>query len=820
MWQDVRLAIRGFRKSPVFTIVAITTLALATGATIGLFSLLNALVLRDIAVRDPQTLVQVSGVRPGSTTHIGLTYPMYREFRTRQSVFSTVIGWLDASVVNVEVGGERTQGAVWVVSGHFFDELGVRPIAGRMIDDADVNEGTLEPARVAVVGHTFWLRHFGGDPHVIGRRLRIESEWFEIIGIAPPGFRALNLAIEPDVTLPLTAFPIITDGLRTGLMSNPSFWVRTTGRLKPGVTIEQARAAIDASWPSMLQSTVPPAFAGAQRARYLAVRASVDSAATGVEPQLRDAFTTPLLIVLAIAVLILLIACVNLASLLLARAATRVHEIGVRLALGAGRARLLRQLLVEGLLLSSAGAAVGIWIAYWSSDALVTAMFRDYVVPASLAVAPDARVIGVTVAVALGCGALFSIAPAWLAGRVEATSLLQHSSRTSTRSGTVGRVLVAGQVALSIVLLTNAGLLVRTLQKAQAIGSGLRSDDVFLASLAPLPGGHTGVDNDTYYPALLERASAVRGVERVAATLARPAGGSGLTERVSPVAGADDRMAIDSLFMPVSPGLFEVLGIRLKDGRDFTWSDNSRARPVVVISETLARRLFPNSAAIGRHVRVGVLPRRQDVEIVGVVADARLYDVKDANVAATYVPALQEPTNNFKSLAIRGRNVPIEDLNRAVGSLGRERVRFTRSLDYVIDRALLRERLLAMLGTFFGGLALALVAIGLYGLMSYTVAQRRREMGIRIALGAGAQSVVRTIVAEGLRVTILGVLVGFSVSLASVRLVRTLLFGVTPYDSITFVAASLLLLALALIACVIPAVRASGTDPMVILRSE
>jgi putative ABC transport system permease protein len=406
----------------------------------------------------------------------------------------------------------------------------------------------------------------------------------------------------------------------------------------------------------------------------------------------------------------------------------------------------------------------------WSSDALVAAIFRDYVVPASLAVAPDARIIGVTVAVALGCGALFSIAPAWLAGRVEATSLLQQSSRTSTRSGTVGRVLVAGQVALSIVLLTNAGLLVRTLQKAQAIGSGLRTDDVFLASLAPLPGRPAGVDNDTYYPALLERASAVHGVERVAATLVRPAGGSGLTERVSPVASADDRMAIDSLFMPVSPGLFDVLGIHLKGGRDFTWSDNSRARPVAVISETLARRLFPGSAAIGRHVRVGILPRRQDVEIVGIVSDARLYDVKDANVAAAYTPALQEPTNNFKSLAIRGRNVPIEELNRAVGSLGRERVRFARSLGYVADRALLRERILATLAAAFGGLALILVSIGLYGLMAYAVAQRPREISIRMALGADAALIVRNVVREGVQIAAIGVAVGLGAGFMSGRL--------------------------------------------------
>jgi putative ABC transport system permease protein len=312
----------------------------------------------------------------------------------------------------------------------------------------------------------------------------------------------------------------------------------------------------------------------------------------------------------------------------------------------------------------------------------------------------------------------------------------------------------------------------------------------------------------------------VPGVEKAALTLARPAGGGGLIERVSTTATPAGDGATESLFMPVSPGLMEVLGIQFHVGRDFAWSDNSRARSVAIISDTLARRLFPNAAALGRHIRVGVVPRRQEVEIVGVVGDAHLYDLKDPNVAAVYVPALQESNNNWKSLSIRGRHVATSDLTRAVGALGRERVRFTRTLDYVIDRALLRERMVAGLGAFFGLLALALVSIGLYGLMSYTVAQRRREMGIRIALGADTWTIVRTIAGDGLRVTIVGLVVGLGVALASARFVRALLFGVTPYDSTTFVGASIALLVVALLACVIPAVRAAATDPMLTLRAE
>ena len=821
MWQDVRLAVRGFRKTPVFSVVAVTTLALATGATTAVFSLLNALILRDAAVRDPHTLVQVAGMRPGSTARMGLTFPMYQELRRRQQVFSAVMGWLDASIVKVETGGGQTQAAVWVVSGNFYDELGVRPLDGRLLNDEDVNERTLEPGRVAVLGHAFWIRHFGGDRHVLGQRIRIEDEWFEIVGIAPEGFRGLNLTVDPDVTLPLTAFPFITDGPRMrSLRANPSFWVRTTGRLKPGVTIEQARVALETLWAELKRATVPTEYAGAQRDRFLEVRPSVESAAKGIEQQLRDTFTNPLIIVLAIAALILLIACVNLASLLLARAATRVHEMGVRLALGAGRGRLVRQLLVEGILLSSIGAACGVWVAYWCSQALVMLIFRDYLVSASLPVAPDAHVVGFVVTIAIATGTLFSLAPAGLAARLEPTALLQRSTRTATTTGKAGRVLVGVQVGLSLVLLTNAGLLVRTLQEVRAVGSGMRSHGVFLASLAPQSGGHIGVDNDTYYRALVDRATAVSGVEKFAVSLARPAGGSGPTERVSTVGLAGGQSEIESLFMPISPGLFDTLGIPLKSGRDFTWSDTSRTRSVAVISESLAHRLFPGTTPIGRHIRVGVLPHRQDAEIVGLTADAHLYDLKNPNVAAVYVPALQEPNNNWKSLVIRGGRVPIEDLNRAVGSFGRERVRFTRTLDNVVERALLRERIIAMLATFFGLLALVLVSIGVYGLMSYAVAQRRREIGIRMALGADARSVIRTVVQEGVIITLVGVAGGLAGTLVTVRLVKSLLFGVSAHDSITLAAGPATLIGVAIIACLLPAVRAARVDPMVTLRAE
>ncbi len=819
--QDLRYAARSYRKTPVFTLVALVTLTLAIGANTAIFSLLNALVLRDLPVRDPGTLVQLSSVAPGSTYESGLTFPMFRELPGRQQIFSSVIGWLGSTVMNIQTEHDDTRGAIWVVTANFYSELGVRPMAGRTIGPGDVDDTTLEPARVAVIGYSFWQRHYGGNRNAIGQRIRVEGQPFTIVGIAPEGFRGLNLTVEPDVTLPLTAYPLISDSPVASLGRGTSFWVRTTGRLKPGVTIEQARAALDTLWPELKRATVPAQYAGSQRDRFLATRLSVTPAGKGVEQRLRDTFLQPLVIVLGIASLILLIACVNLASLMLSRAAARTHEMGVRLALGAGRVRIGRQMLIEGLLLAAAGAAGGVLFAFWSSAAMVKTIFQDYLVTASLDVTPDSRVVAFTAALATLVGVLFSVAPAWAAARVPAVELLQQSARTTSGSGRVGKWLVATQVGLSLILLTAAGLLVRTLQEIRSIDAGMRPDNVVVAYPAPRPGGYGNVNNDVYYPALVDRMQAVPGVQRAAVALFKPAGGGvGGGERVSTIDSPADGSGLESLFMSISPGFFETIGIGLKGGRDFAWSDDSRAPSVAIVSESLARRLFPDGNVIGRHIRAGVLPRRQDSTIVGIVANAHVYDLKDPNLSAVYVPALQEPNNSWKCVIVRGRGVSFPPLSEAIASLGYERSGHTQALSYITDRVLLKERVTAMLATFFGGLALLLAAIGLYGLMSYAVAQRRREIGIRIALGADARRVVRTVVGEGLRVTLGGVAVGCAAALVAVRLVKSLLFGVSVYDPLTLVAAPALLVAIAIVACLVPALRAARVDPVIALRAE
>ena len=820
--QDVRYALRGYRKTPAFTAVALVTLTLAIGANAAIFSLLNALVLRDLPVRDPASLVQLT-TSTRSSQEAGLSYSMLRTIAREQRVFSSVIAWWGFAGLNVDTGGELTTGMVTAATGNMYDELGLRPAAGRLLEPADM---TLDPASangVVVLGYSFWRRHFNGDPAIAGRTVRIENVPFTIVGVAPAGFTAFGLTSEPDLTVPLTARPLLNGRPIPSIATSPALSYLVVGRLKPGVTLEQARAHLTTLWPAVREAALPPDYTGARRADFLATRLSVASGAKGSETSLRDRFTQPLLVVLGIAALVLVIACVNLASLLLSRAAARSREAAIRLALGASRWRLARQMLTEGVLLSIAGGACGILAAGWVCRALTALIFEEYLSTVLFDGRPDARVIAATAATATLTGVVFSAVPAWRATRRSVAESVSASSRTSTASGSIGRWLVAAQIALSLVLLAAAGVLVRSLGAARSVQSGIeRSDDVLVAYPWGRAGGFDGVDNDTYYPDLLRRVAAVPGVGRVSASLLKPGTGGAYLDLVAPAAEtAILERGAPSQRTPVAPAFFDAVGIPIVKGRDFTWRDNSRAGRVAILSESLARRLFGERDPIGQRVNVGLQPERRDVEVIGVAADARLYSVKSPNLLAVYTAALQDPQANFKCLVIRAAGlVSPRDLKRAVESFGRENLDRMVTLRYITERALLQERLTAMCSTFFGALALLLAAIGVYGLMSYAVAQRQREIGIRVALGAAAPRVMAEILRDGLAVAGTGAAIGFAAALGAVQLVRSLLFGVTPYDPTTLAAAPLSLIVIAALACVVPARRAARVDPMIVLRAE
>src|SRR5262249_33410500 len=479
--QDLRYALRGYRKTPVFTLVALITLTLAIGANTAIVSLLNALVLRDLPVRDPRSLVQLT-TATRTSPESGISYPMLQRLTRDQQVFSSLMAWWGFAGLNVDTGSELTTGMVAAATGNLYDELGVRPAAGRLLEPGDM---TLDPPGaqpVVVIGHSFWQRRFHGDSSAIGRTIRIETVPFTIVGVAPPGFTAFGVTSEPDLTVPLAARPLLNGRPIASLATSGTLSYLAVGRLKPEVTLEQARAQLATIWPAVREAAVPADFTGARRDDFLATGLAVASAANGNETSLRARFTRPLAVVLGIAALILLIACVNLASLMLSRAAARSHEMGVRLALGASRWRLARQMLTEGVLLSMAGGAAGILGAAWTCRSLTSFIFEEYLSTVTFDARPDGRVMAATVATAAFVGIVFSVVRAWRATRRSAVEALQQGARTGTATGRTGRLLVATQVALSLALLAMSGVLVRSLGSVRAVASGVeRTDNVFIA---------------------------------------------------------------------------------------------------------------------------------------------------------------------------------------------------------------------------------------------------------------------------------------------------------------------------------------------------
>lgn len=815
--QDVRYGVRGYRRAPVFTVVAILTSALAIGANTTIFTLLNALVLRDLPVRDPHGLVIVEAKTPRGST-IPFSYAMFQELTRAGQVFSAVIGWWGVSVMGVEIDGTLTNGAVWGATGNVYAELGVTPAAGRLLTAGDMAMAPPAAQQVVVLGHGYWLRHFHGDPAAIGRTIRIEGVPFQIVGVAPPPFTGFGLVAQPDLQIPLPAVALVNGRAIASVATRPSQWINVVGRLKTGVTEAQARAALTSAWPALLDASAPSTLTAVQRSEFLAQTLLVTPGATGAEPRLRERFTEPLVIVFAIAGLVLLIASANLASLMLSRTAFRSHELRIRMALGASRWRVSRQLVVESLLLASAGGLAGLLLASWASAGIRGLIFADMTIPSVFDTAPDARVLAFTATVAVAVGVLFSLAPVWLVGR-EGPGVQGHT-RTTARTGRAGARLVAGQVALSVVLLVCAGLLVRSLQAVRQVHSGMDGATVRVAYPKPRPQAYARIDNDAYYPQLIERISRVPGIEAMSVSLLKPAaGGGGSSTTVAPMG---DTLAdgVESERTPVAPAFFRVLGIPLRQGRDFSWGDGSHSRPVAILSDTLARRLFGTADAVGAHVRIGLDRTREDVEVIGVVGDARLYDLKRPNGNAVYVPALQDADASYKCLVVRGSGFAYADLKRSVESLGQEILGRMETLDHITDQALLEERLVAILAGAFGTLALLLAGIGLYGVMAYAVAARMREIGIRVALGAEPRRLVAGVVGNGLGITIAGAAVGLVAALASSRLMTSLLFGVTALDAVTFLVAPASLIVVAIVASAVPAARAARVDPMIVLRFE
>ena len=640
--QNVRYALRVLRKSPGFTAVAVVSLALGIGANSAIFTLVNALLLRDLPVREPERLVELAVSRLDGKG-IPFSYPMFKEVERGQRVFSDLIGWAWATF-SVEVDGMPSQNKILAVTGNYYPGLGVRPLFGRLLTPEDVNPQSGATSQVAVIGYQFWRQHLATAPDVIGKQIRVEGQSFTIVGVTRKWFTGMTPGEPPDITVPITTYPAI-QGRTFSLEDRSILWVFVTGRLKQGVNIFQARSQLRSFWSAVLEATASTEIPGPRRQRFLSMVLEVTPVATGIAKDLRAQYARPLYVLWGIVGVILLVACVNLANLMLARAAARTAEMSVRVAIGASRWALAGQVLTETLILSLGAAVSGVVFSYWGSRLLVMLMSEGYSTPVTFDLRPDTRVLLVTVSMAILTGIFIGLIPAWRSSRQDPALVLQQAARSLVGGvGNMGKTLIVTQVALSLVLLLGGGLLVRTFQQLRSVDPGFVKESLLEISLYPKPNGYQNADMKSYRNQLITKIShlpAVRSVSFSDEFFPSTRTYRDAASAVSADAGTGNKVMVADA--RVWAGFFTTLGIPVVRGRDFGESDDDKHPHVAVVSASLAKNLFPHSDAVGQHIRFGVMPEFQDLEIVGLATDARLFDLRDSATPVVYFPALQHP---------------------------------------------------------------------------------------------------------------------------------------------------------------------------------
>jgi predicted permease len=814
---DLRDAVRSLRSTPIVTAVAILSLALGIGANTALFSILNSLAIRPLPVREPQQLVLV---RPATDW----TNPIWEQIRERQhELFESAVAW-SAQRFNLAESGRTDPVDGAYVSGGLFHTLGITTIAGRPLSPADDVRGAGTDGHAAVISYRFWQQRFAGARDVIGRRLTVNRVAFTIVGVAPRGFQGPEVGQAMDVFLPLASEAAIR-GRESALDGRSSWWLRIIARLRPNQSIEAADAALAAVRPAIREATIPPEYNAEYRAGYLTSKDefSLFPAANGAS-RLRSRFEEPLTIIMIVVAAVLLIACANIANLMLARAAARRHEMSVRLALGASRARLGWQLFVESLMVALAGGAAGLALARFTAALLIAELGSD-VSAITLDLSLDWRVLGFTAAVALGATLLFGVAPALRLGGVDPNDALKEQSRTVVGDRRLGlrHALVVAQVALSFVLVAGAGLFVRTFATLATTPLGFDPRQLLIVSIDASPNDAGSANQSALVQRLVEAAAAVPGVARASVSSMAPMSERNSTLRVAVSGGPTLPRAEQTTWVnAVGPGWFETYGMRLLAGRDFTAADGIGAEPVVVVNEAFVRRFVGPQSPLGqrvKHVGLGTFP---ESVIVGVVNDA-VYRTARIGVVPTMYPSIAQ-TNRLRwgfalTAKVMEHRPSIE--RRLAQALSRTDANLAFSFrDYgdQLRATVVQERLVAMLSGFFGGLAMLLAALGLYGVTSYSVGRRRPEIAVRMALGASAGGVVRLVLRRVAALVLLGAVAGIVLSMWAAKFVGALLFGVGARDPVTLAAAASMLTVVGLCAGWLPARRASRLDPTAVLR--
>ena len=826
--RDLRDALRALRATPLVTVVAVLSLALGIGANSAMFSIVDALLLRPLPVQHADRLASLNLVRPMGSDNTSWTNPLWEEVRARVSLFDGATAW-GTSRLNITEGGEAEYVDGVFASGSYFEVLGVPTVLGRPFGPGDDVRGGGPEGAVAVVSHRYWQERLGGAADVIGRGITLNGAAYTIIGVTPPSFFGAEVGRNFDVIVPLGSEPLIR-GAESALDRRSTWWLRILVRLKPGQGTDAATAAIASVQGEIREATLPLDWRAGDLAHYLAERMAVRPASSGLS-YLRARYDRPLTTLMAVVGLVLLIACGNVANLLLARANSRRHELSVRQALGASRWRLARQLLAESTLLSVVGAVGGVVLAYWGSRFLVRQLSTAST-PLFLDLSVDWRVVAFTAAVAVATALLAGTAPAWRATRVAPMDAMKERVGSGTGAGAgagVGGVagsLVIAQVALSLVLVVAAGLFVRTFTSLSARDRGFDAEPILLVNVGTQRTGVEPGQRAALYQRLREAALVVPGVAGAAVSVVTPVSGSTWSNRVT-VPGAALAAGNDggAYLNFVTPGWLATMGTRLVDGRDLDERDRRGAPRVVVVNETFARKFFPGKRVVGEVVvtRIGADTTEAPHEIVGLAQDAVYRSLREEVPPTMYIPIAQSAeAPSSASLSVRaGSGAPMQ-LARAVGAaIAAVDPRLTvsyRALAEQVGASLVQERLVAQLSAFFGALALLLAGLGLYGVTAYSVSRRRAEMGIRLALGTPPAHILWLVLRRvGVQVGG-GVVLGVATALWLARFVESLVYALPPRDLPTVLGAAAALTAVGMLAAWLPALRASRLDPAVVLR--
>jgi predicted permease len=836
LWRDVRFGLRMLARSRVSTAIAILTLALGIGANTAVFSLLNAVLLRSLPVQRPQDLAlfgkgqwmgSIDGL-PNRSMQL-FSYPFFREFRQNNRVFSDVaaVSSILFTTHGRVAGGQSLEKInAELVSGTYFHTLGVNPILGQTLSAADDQHPGAHP--IAVASFSWWRRRLAQDPTVLGRTITIGQTVYSIVGVAPPEFFGVNVGQSPDVWIPLAMEKEISPGWN-GLEKNLFQSLYVIGRRKPGVTMEQASANTNLLFQQIIHEYAGPQPSAKQVENMQHARIDLTSAATGLS-MLRHQFFSPLMILMGVVALVLLIACANVANLLLARASARQREIAVRMSIGAVRSRLIRQLLVESSLLGLAGAALGVLLAS-SASRLLVLMVSTGTEALPLSVAPDAQVLGFTLAVSMLTVVLFGVAPAWQATNLKLAPALREGRGISVSPSRhrLARGLIVGQVALSLLLLAGAGLFLRSLINLTNIDTGFDRQNVLITGIDPVGGGYKeDARLENMMERVEERVGALAGVQAAAFSFFVFSGGEWTTAITVPgrPKSANDGDVNHNI---VGPRYFAAMKMPIVLGRSLDERDNKAGRTVAVINETLARTYFPGGSPLGRTFRIGDDPDKEnnpewlEIEVVGVVKDAKYVDLNEKRMPAAFYPHAQHPGFLY-TLVTRTTGNPkalVPAIQRAVAGVDPNLpVADSVTLAQKVDDSVLNQRLVAQLSTFFGILAAFLAAIGIYGVMSYGISRRTNEFGVRMALGAARRDVLWMVLRESLGLVFVGVAIGLALALAMSRLAISLFYGVKPYDPLAISLPIAAMIAIALLAGYLPARRATKIDPLIALRYE